>query len=427
MATYIYKQYLLYVIFIILSVANTFAQEIKVKSFSMQMEPMTIPIQRKDNNGNICALVKVIIPDSKAVFEGNLVGRCDYKTSEYWCYLTPGSKHLKIKYPSTQPLLVDFENLIGSGLKGQMIYELYIELPIKSPADFTFPLKGEIIRIESPNEKGLDYGEKIPYVPGYILYKNYNDGQYEEKWEVRYGQFSISHIRIGDKLTVIANDKRYESTTREIEKDDIGSDFIFHIFKKKIPLYGRLVDSESGEPLIGAEVSAGNRYKNIKWFKTDENGKFCIDGLIIDEIYSLNCRNVPIGYPIDKPTAIIPMKFMNNGCIWEIEREKFRITVELNGVNMSEISAICQDGHAALIEPYPIGNDLCYVRHQFHSEKMRLTLKAKGCKTIIIDYDNLARYVNTKLKLQKGNENETLHYLTVNKGNGKFVFEKLKR
>ncbi len=113
---------IIYVISLTFSITS-YGQEIKIKSFAMQMEPMTVPMQRKDNNGNICALVKVIIPDSKAVFEGSLVGNCDYKTSEYWRYLTSGSKHLKIKYPEVQQLLVNFEQLNRTEVKRTMIYE----------------------------------------------------------------------------------------------------------------------------------------------------------------------------------------------------------------------------------------------------------------------------------------------------------------
>lgn len=106
------------------------AQQIKVKSFSPLMEPMTVPMQRNDNNGNVCALVKVIIPSALAAFEGNLVGNCEFKTSEYWCYLSPGSKQMKVKYPNCEPLIVRFEPFIGSGLVSKQIYELHLEVPI---------------------------------------------------------------------------------------------------------------------------------------------------------------------------------------------------------------------------------------------------------------------------------------------------------
>ena len=92
----------------LLLAANVFADEIRVKSFSMQMEPMTVEMQRKDNNGEVCALVKVIIPSAQATFEGNLIGRSDYKTSEYWCYLSPDSKQLKVKYPNCELNVMSF-------------------------------------------------------------------------------------------------------------------------------------------------------------------------------------------------------------------------------------------------------------------------------------------------------------------------------
>lgn len=407
-------------------VTSSYSQEIKVKSFSLQMEPMTVPMQRKDNNGEFCALVKVIIPTAQASFEGSLIGNCEFKTSEYWCYLTPGSKHLKIKYPNSQPLLVDFVSLIGSGLKGSMIYELLIELPIANHSDLTFPMKGEIKRIESPNEEGLYYGDKIPYTPGYTIYKNYNNGKYDGKWNIDHVDYSISGIQIGDKLTVIPNDERYDIETKTVQNDDIGVDFNFHLFKKRVPLFGKLVDSENGEPLVDAEVSAGNRFKNIEWYKTDVNGSFFIDDLIIDEVYSLNCRDVPYGYPTDKPTTIIPMKYMVNGCVWEIEREQVRITVDLNGLHLSDIEATCQDGHRASVEPYPLGDRKCYIKHPLHAEKTQLKLKVKGFKTIIIDFDPNVKYVNTPIKFKKGDENEIIHYRTIHKSNGKNILEQVK-
>ena len=104
------------------------ADEIRIKSFSMQMEPMTVEMQRKDNNGEVCALVKVIIPTAQATFEGNLIGRSDYKTSEYWCYLSPGSKQLKVKYPKCEPLMIDISDSNAKGIKGKTIYQLVISV-----------------------------------------------------------------------------------------------------------------------------------------------------------------------------------------------------------------------------------------------------------------------------------------------------------
>lgn len=114
-------------VFIIAIGIEASGQELKVLAFSSLMEPMTLPMQRKDNNGNVCALIKIVFPSSAQVsFEGNLIGECEFENYEYRCYLSAGSKYIKIRHPSFKPLMVDFTTLIGSGLKSKGIYELLI-------------------------------------------------------------------------------------------------------------------------------------------------------------------------------------------------------------------------------------------------------------------------------------------------------------
>lgn len=400
---YLLRQLVLYST-LFAAIATTAAQELKVKSFTIIPEVMIKPMQRKDANGNICALVKVIIPNAQASFEGNLIGPCEYKTSEYWCYLSPESRYLRIKYPGAEPLLIDFENFIGAGLKSKTTYELFIELPPTNHGDVSFTIKGKIEK-ETPNEKGLRYGEKLPYTPGYILYKNYHDGKYEGKWEVEWS-YEISGIRIGDVLTLLANDQRYEPQTIVIKQEDIGNtDFNFYLLKKKVNLKGYLVDMETGEAITGTEVSADNK----TWYKTDDYGYFTLENLIIDKVYKLYCRNEPYGYLTYEKPSVIPMCSTTYG--WGLKRNKIYAWVELNGIDASEISARCNDGHEATIETNSITIGECFVKHPLHSEKPSLILKAKGYKTIRIDYGG---YLGTPkpIKFHKGDENEVVHYVT---------------
>ena len=128
------NKYILVVLGIILvSSIDVNAQEIKVKSFSLQMEPMTVPMQRTDANGNVCALVKVIMPHSSVSFEGNIIGECKYKVAEYWCYLSPGSKHMKVKISDCEPLMVKFEY----PLETKHIYELVLAIPQSTFSEIT--------------------------------------------------------------------------------------------------------------------------------------------------------------------------------------------------------------------------------------------------------------------------------------------------
>lgn len=52
----------------------------------------------KDLNGNVCSLIKIQLPVEGCAFEGNVV-RTSFKTSEYWVYVSPGTKSLLVKSP----------------------------------------------------------------------------------------------------------------------------------------------------------------------------------------------------------------------------------------------------------------------------------------------------------------------------------------
>lgn len=102
------------------------AQDLKVVSFEQRIEPMTIPMQQRDLNGNICALVKVQLPTPGCKFEGNVI---DYKfeVSEYWVYLSDGSHNLNIKCPGQPTLFVDFAEYGIAEVSSKGIYYLLLE------------------------------------------------------------------------------------------------------------------------------------------------------------------------------------------------------------------------------------------------------------------------------------------------------------
>ena len=109
------------------------AQEARIISFRQTTDPMMKSMERKDLNGENCALVKVILPLQGAVFEGDTVGDVAFKTNEYWVYLINGTKLLRIKIPGVMPLMVSFPELTSSdaphGLQSDCIYELAVGLP----------------------------------------------------------------------------------------------------------------------------------------------------------------------------------------------------------------------------------------------------------------------------------------------------------
>lgn len=65
---------------------------------------------REDLNGDKCALLKVEMATEKATFEGNILGKVEYKVNEYWVYMSKGTTQVRIKCPGTLPLFVNFKD-----------------------------------------------------------------------------------------------------------------------------------------------------------------------------------------------------------------------------------------------------------------------------------------------------------------------------
>ena len=109
------------------------AQKLTVESFSIDTEDLAASVSpRLDRNGNPCGLVKVQLAMMGAQFDGNIIGSVDYKTGEYWVYLTQGTKLLHIKHPSFLPLELDFRQLMPQGFTGiqpKTTYKLIITIP----------------------------------------------------------------------------------------------------------------------------------------------------------------------------------------------------------------------------------------------------------------------------------------------------------
>lgn len=103
------------------------AQELTVTDFRPTINPMTVDMQRRDANNSICAIVKVELPVAGATFSGNVVGDTPLRTSEYWVYMTPGTKMLQVKCPGHYPLMVDFRQLGCDALREKTIYTLRLK------------------------------------------------------------------------------------------------------------------------------------------------------------------------------------------------------------------------------------------------------------------------------------------------------------
>ena len=122
------KQRLL-IIFLFASLTTVQAQELSVKQMSVSDELLASQYPRKDLNGYVCALVKVELTAIGATFEGNVIPPVEQKAGEYWVYLTPGSREVRIKLPNYLPLHVTFIDYGIKGVQSGTTYNLTLSVP----------------------------------------------------------------------------------------------------------------------------------------------------------------------------------------------------------------------------------------------------------------------------------------------------------
>ena len=109
---------------------SVMAQEFVVKRLaSAEMDLSASTEMRRDLTGRPCALLKVQVPLRDMIFEGNVVGTCDYKGGEYWVYLTPGTKVLKVKHDTATPTFITFADHGIPSLAAKTTYIMQLEAP----------------------------------------------------------------------------------------------------------------------------------------------------------------------------------------------------------------------------------------------------------------------------------------------------------
>ncbi|MGM9799628.1 MAG: formylglycine-generating enzyme family protein [Muribaculaceae bacterium] len=120
---------------IMLSVVSFTAsgQDMIIRSFeAMPFDVSASMHKRYDLNNQPCALVKVLLAATGATFEGNVIGNVEYNVSEYWVYMSKGTKRIRIKCPNYLPIMVEFSGYGVNGLESNTTYELVVALPVYS-------------------------------------------------------------------------------------------------------------------------------------------------------------------------------------------------------------------------------------------------------------------------------------------------------
>lgn len=145
-----------------LNLALCAVAQIKVIEVSVSSNDISaVTKKRIDLNGKTCALVKVEMSSPQAKFQGNIVGEVAYSTSEYWVYVSPGTKQMKIMHPEQSTVLIDFPQYGINQLDGGNTY--YVQLQI--------PSNIQVVDVDDLLKKGIDRYNAKEYVEAFNLYK----------------------------------------------------------------------------------------------------------------------------------------------------------------------------------------------------------------------------------------------------------------
>lgn len=88
--------------------------------------------RRYDNNGAPCALLVLLLPVEECSFSGNIVGTPELKINEWWLYVSPNSKFLKIQIPGHKTITMNFIDYgFPNGVVGLNTYVVNFEKVIK--------------------------------------------------------------------------------------------------------------------------------------------------------------------------------------------------------------------------------------------------------------------------------------------------------
>ena len=122
------------------------AQDFRVTKFQENMLDLTAARAAiKDNNGDLCALIKFSVRDEKFVFEPNLgVVKTEKKVGETWLYVPAKTKRITIRHPQLG-MLRDYT--IPVEIEQKVVYEAEIEILNKDYLNSLLEARTDTVRI----------------------------------------------------------------------------------------------------------------------------------------------------------------------------------------------------------------------------------------------------------------------------------------
>lgn len=129
---FVKKRFIIFALSIV--VLHTYAQDtFSVESFGREANSVALKSvdRRKDAQGNTCALIKIITIDKNLSIDGDVVGDVVNKLNEYWVYVSPSTKSIRISSPENGSHVVVFSDYQTEPLTAALQYSLVLKTPPK--------------------------------------------------------------------------------------------------------------------------------------------------------------------------------------------------------------------------------------------------------------------------------------------------------
>lgn len=257
---------------LLLACINLSAQELTIRSFRESNDIIARVDERKDLNKQPCALIKVQVALKDVQFEGSVIGKPIYKTSEYWVYVPQGKQSLRIKHPDYLPLEIKLPH--GDEVKelqGNRVYKLTLVLPNASTASAEAASTGGgiILKVTPTNAKvTIDGIARTPSENGMCM-AMLSDGEHEytvsaEGYATKTETFTISGQAIERSVQL-----ERDIASLNIDTDIDGAEIIINGERKGTMRWkGQLT---SGPVEISITKSGYKPYRQTISLKTNEN------------------------------------------------------------------------------------------------------------------------------------------------------------
>lgn len=295
------KKLFSFLFFALCIVSTLSAQELKVKSFEYKERDLSARQPKvKDINGKECALLKVrlALPDAK--FKGEITGTPEFKTGEYWVYLSPGAKKLNMSLGGYLPLDIVFGDYGITRLESLNTYMLIIELPNSNKMQrvkFNITPKDATLKVDNLEFMLDDGSVEIPLTVGthsVIAYADYYKGhmsnisvdgksEYSEvdiKLSQAFSKLNVSSDPSGAEVVLVGKKENSIGTTPLVDKPLISGEHTILIRKAGFKPVTKTIDVKNEDPvyvdvklssLIDATITSVPRGARIS-FNGQDNG-----------------------------------------------------------------------------------------------------------------------------------------------------------